>query len=517
MTKREGLSPPQGPSATPAPSAAMEPEASGLGGIALVVVLTGYALSIVDASIVNVALVSISNDLHSGPAALELVVSGYVLTYALGLVLGGRLGDAFGRRRLYAYGLAAFTVTSALCGLAPTIEFLVVARLLQGATAAMLVPQVLATIQAATEGQARARAIGMYGTTAALGMVIGQILGGLLVSLDVAGIGWRSVFVINVPIGVAALLAVRRVPATRGDTKPGFDPLGTALFGATMVCLLTLVVAGPDLGWPLWLWSLLAIAAVGALALVRAERALEARGGSPLLSPTVLSHPGMRRGLAAIVPFSAGFGAFLFVYALIAQGHFGFSGLASGGALAPFAAAFFVVVQFTPRIVAALGRRIVTLGASVQGVGLLLLALVVWLGWPRPSLALVLVGIALFGVGAALIGPTLFRMILADVPPAQAGMGSGVLVTSQQMATALGTTIGGTLYLSLSASLSTVSAAVFVLGLLVCFSLTVFVISLKLPDPAGSRALRPARPAPDRLVDNSAPFPGQPTGRSGGN
>lgn len=217
------------------------------------------------------------------------------------------------------------------------------------------------------------------------------------------------------------------------------------------------------------------------------------------------------------MPFSAGFGAFLFVYALIAQGHFGFSGLASGGALAPFAAAFFVVVQFTPRIVAALGRRIVTLGASVQGVGLLLLALVVWLGWPRPSLALVLVGIALFGVGAALIGPTLFRMILADVPPAQAGMGSGVLVTSQQMATALGTTIGGTLYLSLSASLSTVSAAVFVLGLLVCFSLTVFVISLKLPDPAGSRALRPARPAPDRLVDNSAPFPGQPTGRSGGN
>ncbi|MFF7638521.1 MFS transporter [Kitasatospora sp. NPDC008050] len=484
MTKREGFPSLQGPNAAPKPSAGPEPAAAGLSGIALVVVLTGYALSIVDASIVNVALTSIGDNLHGGSAALELVVSGYGLSYALGLVLGGRLGDAFGRRRLYAYGLTAFTVTSALCGLAPTIEFLVAARLLQGAAAAMLVPQVLATIQAATQGPARARAIGMYGATAALGMVTGQILGGLLVSLDVAGIGWRSVFAINVPIGVAALLLVRRIPATRADAKPGFDPVGTVLFGVTMICVLAVVVAGPDLGWPLWLWSLLAVAAVAAVALVRAERALEARGGSPLLSPSVLSHPGMRRGLAAMMPFSASFGAFLFVYALIAQGHFGFDGLASGGVLMPFAAAFFVVTLFTPRIAAALGSRIVTLGALVQGTGLLLLALVIWLGWPHPSLALVLVGIGLFGVGAALIGPTLFRTILADVPPAQAGMGSGVLVTSQQMATALGATVGGTLYVSLAGWLSTASATVLVLALLGCFSVTVLVISLKLPDPS---------------------------------
>jgi MFS family permease len=482
MTNSEGLRPPKGPTTTPPSTTGTQP-AAGLGGIALVVVLTGYALSIVDASIVNVALTSISDDLHGGPAALELVVSGYGLTYALGLVLGGRLGDAFGRRRLYACGLAAFTVTSALCGAAPAIEFLVAARLLQGAAAAMLVPQVLATIQAATAGRVRARAIGLYGATAALGMVVGQILGGLLVSLDVAGMGWRSVFAINVPIGVAALLAVRRVPATRAGARPGFDPVGTVLFGVTMVCVLAVVVAGPDLGWPLWLWSLLVIAAAGAVALARAEAGLEARGGSPLLSPSVLSHPGMRRGLAAVVPFSAGFGAFLFVYALVAQGHFGFDGLASGAVLSPFAVAFFAVTLFTPRIAAALGGRIVTLGALVQGTGVLLLALVVRLGWPHPSLVPVLAGIALFGVGAALTGPTLFRMILADVPSAQAGMGSGVLVTSQQMATALGATVGGTLYVSVAGALSTVSAAVCVLALLACCSVTVLVISLKLPDP----------------------------------
>ncbi|MGO4423433.1 hypothetical protein AB4Z54_33275 [Streptomyces sp. MCAF7] len=185
-----------------------------------------------------------------------------------------------------------------------------------------------------------------------------------------------------------------------------------------------------------------------------------------------------------MVPFSAGFGAFLFVYALIAQGHFGFGGLASGGVLTPFAVAFFAVTLFTPRIAAALGSRIVTLGALVQGAGVLLLALVIRLGWPHPSLALVLVGIGLFGAGAALIGPTLFRTILADVPSAQAGMGSGVLVTSQQMATALGATVGGTLYVSLASWLSAPSAAVLVLALLACFSVTVLVISLKLPDPS---------------------------------
>jgi MFS family permease len=483
MTEREGLPLLKEPNATPEPSADTEPAVAGLSGIALMVVLTGYAVSRVDASIVNVALTSISHNLHSGPAALELVVSGYGLTYALGLVLGGRLGDAFGRRRLYVYGLAAFTVTSALCGLAPSIEFLVAARLLQGAAAAMLVPQVLATIQAATQGQARARAIGIYGATAALGMIIGQILGGLLVSLNIAGIGWRAVFAINVPIGVAALLLVRRVPETRADKKQGFDPMGTLLFGLAMVCLLALTVAGPDLHWPLWLWSLLVVAAVATLALARFERRLEARGGAPLLPPSVLSRPGMRRGLAAVVPFSAAFAAFLFVYALIVQGHFGFTGIESGGALAPFAVVFFVVSLYTPKIAAALGRRIVTLGALIQGVSLLLLALVIWLGWPRPSLALVVAGIAVFGMGTALIGPTLFRMVLADVPRAQAGMGSGVLATSQQMATALGTTIGGTLYVSLAGWLSTVSAIVLVIALLTCLSATVLVISLKLADP----------------------------------
>lgn len=483
MTNNRGVPPAQEPVAAPPLPESAAPAAQGLSGIALVVVLTGFALSIVDAFIVNVALTTISEDLHGDPAGLELVVSGYGLTYALGLVLGGRLGDAFGRRRLYSYGLAAFTLTSALCGVSPTIEFLVVARLLQGAAAAMLVPQVLATIQATTEGQTRARAISLYGATAGLAAVAGQILGGLLISLDIAGLGWRSVFAINIPIGLLALLAVRRVPDTKAAKRTGFDPLGTVLFGVATVCLLVVVIEGPALGWPLWLWSLLLVAAVATGALVRVERALEQRGGAPLLAPSVLYRSGMRMGLTAMVPFSLGFGSFMFVYALIAQGEFGLGGLASGAVLSPFAASFFVVALFTPRIAAALGRRIVSLGALFQGTGLLLMALVIGTSWPHPPLVLVLAVLAFTGIGQALIGPTLFRMILADVPVAKAGMGSGVLVTSQQTATALGATLGGTLYLSLVGSLSQATAVVLVLAVLACCSAVIFVISLKLPDP----------------------------------
>ncbi|MET7603151.1 MFS transporter [Streptomyces avermitilis] len=456
---------------------------AGLSGAGLAVILTGFALSIADFFIVNVALATMKHDLHASDASLELVVSGYGITYALGLVMGGRLGDAFGRRRLFRDGLIAFTITSALCGFAPTVTFLIAARLLQGAAAAMLVPQVLGTIQAATDGAARARAISLYGATAGIAAVAGQIIGGFLLMLNIGDSGWRAVFMINVPIGLVALLLVRRMPATKADRKPGLDLLGTALFGVTMVCVLMVIVEGRSLGWPVWLWSLLVVAAVAAVTLVRVERGLEARGGSPLLPPSILARHSMRTGLMAVVPFSIGFGSFLFVYTLVAQDKLGLGALASAGVLSPFASSFFVVSLFTPKITARIGRRIVSVGAVVQGTGLLLLALLIAVEWPHLPLLLVLAVLAFTGIGQALIGPTLLRMVLADVPPASAGTGSGVLVTSQQTATALGVTVGGTLYLTLASSLGNASGAVLVLVLLALFSAVIFALSLRLPEP----------------------------------
>ena len=455
-----------------------------LGPAGLVVILAGFALSLVDFFIVNVALATMARDLHASDSSLELVVSGYGITYALGLVMGGRLGDAFGRRRVFTYGLVGFTLTSALCGFAPSITFLIVARLLQGATAAMLVPQVLATIQAATVGPARARAISFYGATAGLGMVAGQVIGGVLLSLDIAGSGWRAVFLVNVPIGVAALLLVKRMPATKADRPPTIDRLGTVLFGVAMVSILVVVSEGRALGWPGWLWSGLVIAAAAGAWLVRVERRLEAAGRTPLLPPVVLAHASMRRGLAAAVPFFTGFGGFMFVYTLVAQDRLGLGPLAAGGLLTPMAVAFFIGSLAMPRVAARLGRKIITLGAAIQCTGLLLLALTLVTTWPRVPLGWAIVVLFYTGLGQGLAGPTLFRVVLADVPSSAAGLGSGVMVTSQQTALAIGATAGATLYLSLASSSGPACAAATVLGLQAAFAVIMFAVSFVMPDPA---------------------------------
>lgn len=193
-------------------------------------------------------------DLGASPATLELLVAGHGIAYALLLVLGGRLGDAFGRRRLFLVGMAAFGITSLLCGLAPSIEFLVAARVAQGASAAFMVPQVLSTIQATMAGSQRARALGAYGATAGLSMVIGQLLGGALVSADLSGTGWRPSFLVNVPVAAVGLvLAARLVPETRSSDPARVDLQGTLLLGAAVPALLLPLMEGRSAGWPAWM------------------------------------------------------------------------------------------------------------------------------------------------------------------------------------------------------------------------------------------------------------------------
>lgn len=224
------------PTQSPSPdrSSASPASPSALGDLGLFTVLLGAALPLIDFFIVNVALPTIGRDLAAGEAVLELVVAGYGVSYAVLLVLGGRLGDLFGRRRLFLWGMAAFGVTSLACGLAPDAWTLVVARVAQGAASAAMLPQVLATIQSATAGARRARAMSLYGATAGLSMVAGQILGGVLVSADIAGTGWRSVFLVNVPVVVLGLvLTARSVPETRSARPEPVDGAGTVLLAVS--------------------------------------------------------------------------------------------------------------------------------------------------------------------------------------------------------------------------------------------------------------------------------------------
>jgi EmrB/QacA subfamily drug resistance transporter len=449
----------------PAAPASVSPALSTAG---LITVLLGVLLPMIDFFIVNVALPTMRHDLHATSGVLELVVSGYATAYAVLLVLGGRLGDAHGRRRLFLAGIAAFTFASLLCAVAPTATALVVARVLQGASAALMVPQTLSTIQATGTAESRSRALGWFGATGGLAAVAGQLLGGVLVSANIAGSGWRAIFFVNVPIGLIGLVfAARFVPETKAVRHHRIDVTGTILLAVTLIAVLIPLTEGRALGWPLWSIVLLALAPVSAAVFVAEERRVERRGGSPLVPPSVLRHASLRRGLALAAPFFAMFGAFMFVYALVIQGTLGFSPLRAGIALSPMALAFLVTSLMTTRLVARHGRSVITAGALIQLLGLLMVmaSLAAW--WPQISLFDLAPGLVVMGAGQGLIMSPLIRVVLSEVPVESAGAGSGVLTTTQQTSLALGVAIIGSAYLSLAPvdRLGPMHAFVLVLGL----------------------------------------------------
>lgn len=414
------------------------------------VLLAGAFLPIADFFIVNVALPTIQASLQATPAALELVVSVYGVAYAAMLVLGGRLGDRFGRHRLFLVGLCGFIMASLACGLAPTIGSLIGARLIQGMTAAMLVPQVLATFQATLPGERKTRAIALYGATSGIAAIVGQLAGGLLVNANLFGTSWRPIFLINIPLGILVFIASRFVvPANRSPHPAGIDLPGTVLFAATLTALLVPLTEGHSLGWPIWTRAMLAAAVVLAVLTVIVERAAEARGELPLLPPSLLSLPSMSRGLAMITLFSLGFGAFMFVFALTVQNGLGATAFQSSLAILPMAIMFFIGSMASPRIIHRFGRGALAAGGILQALGLLLLICIVVAAWPHVSLVELALPLMLIGAGQSMLFSGLFRAVLADVPAHLAGVGSGVLITLQQSGLALGVATLGTLYLVL--------------------------------------------------------------------
>jgi EmrB/QacA subfamily drug resistance transporter len=471
--------------ATPAADVApAHPQTQALPIAGLITVLLGVLLPMIDFFIVNVALPTMRLDLHASAALLELVVSGYAMSYAVLLVLGGRLGDAHGRKRLFLAGIAAFTVASLLCGVAPNAASLVVARVLQGAAAALMVPQTLSTIQATGNIESRSRALGWYGATGGLAAVAGQLLGGVLVSANIAGSGWRAIFFVNVPIGLIGLVfAARFVPETRATRYHRIDVPGTLLLALTLIAVLIPLTEGRALGWPLWSIVLLACAPVAAAVFVAMERNLERRGGSPLVPPSILQHPSMRRGLLLAAPFFATFGAFMFVYALVIQGSLGFSAIRAGVALSPMAVAFLLTSLATTRLVARYGRKVIGAGSSIQLVGLLLLIVELLATWPHVSILDLAPGLAVMGAGQGLIMSPLVRVVLSDVPVESAGAGSGVLTTMQQTSLALGVATVGSAFISLSPvnRLGPLHAVVLVLAIQALVAASVAIASRGLP------------------------------------
>lgn len=427
------------------------PASSPLGPVALTTLLFGAFLPMLSFFIINVALPAIGSDLHANAGELQLVVGSYGIANATLLVVGGRLGDGFGRKRLFLAGLIGFTVMSLICAIAPTIGVLLAARVVQGAAAAAMTPQVLASISSLLTGEHRARAMAMFGVAGGAAAALGQILGGVLVEADVFGLGWRAVFLVNVPVGLLALAAaIKLLPETRADKAQRVDLVGAGLLALALVLLLLPLTEGRPLGWPAWTWASLA-ATIPAVALLGVhQHRSEKAGTAPLIPPSVLRLRPMLIGLSLAVAFFTSFGGFMFVFALATQGEAGMSPLEGGLSLLPMAVGFLITSIYGPRLQQRYGAGLILRGWIVQSVGYAVLAVAALTLWPDVTPWTLAVPMLIAGFGSGLVMVPLMGVVVGQVPPAQAGLGSGILLTSQQTCLALGAATVGTAYLSLA-------------------------------------------------------------------
>jgi EmrB/QacA subfamily drug resistance transporter len=414
---------------------------------ALPVVLAGTFMVVLDFFIVNVAMPAMRADLHAGTGAIEWVVAGYGLTFATLLITAGRLGDQHGRRRMFSLGLALFTAASAACGLALSPTALVAARLVQGVAAALLSPQVLSIIGVTYTGADRVRALSVYGIVLGLAAVGGQLVGGVLVQADVAGLGWRSCFLINVPIGVAALALVpRAVPESCAGGGSRLDVTGTLLVTAGLTAVLLPLVEGRQHGWPIWTWASLAAAPAILLAFAGQQRRLARGGGAPLLDPALFGERAFIAGLMTQLVFWCGQASFFLVLALYLQLGRGLDALRAGLVFTILAAAYLVASMRAPQLTQRLGRRLPAVGALVLATGhALLAASVAGIGTTGP-VGLLAPALLLVGAGMGLVITPLTATVLASLEPQRAGAAAGALSTMQQVGNALGVAVTGVIF-----------------------------------------------------------------------
>ena len=423
-------------------------------GVSLVIAF----MALLDVTIVNVALPSIESGLGTTPATVQWVVSGYALAFGLTLVAGGRLGDAYGRRRLMLIGLTGFVLASAAVGLAPNAALVIVARLVQGASAGLLTPQNSGLVQQLFRGEERGRAFGMFGLTVGISSATGPVLGGLIIALAGEENGWRWLFLVNVPIGLVAMVAIARlVPgqsATDAARDSRVDVPGALLLGAGVLCLLYPLVSlegGAQLplllvvGAPLFLW-----------AFVRWEQRIRRRGHPPLLDVALLRElPGYGNGLAVGALYFTGFTGVFLVLSVFLQEGMDLSPLHTGLLLTPFAMGSAVTAPIAGRIVSVIGRRVTVVALIVMMTGILLVALLVpgrevgTLGWFLVP-ALVLAGLG----GGGVVNPN-FTLSLAEVPPHMGGAAGGALQTGQRIGSSIGAALLMTVYQVTEGSSST--------------------------------------------------------------
>jgi EmrB/QacA subfamily drug resistance transporter len=401
----------------------------------LAIVLVAELMDLIDGTIVNVAAPSIRAELGGSAATMQWLVAAYTLAFAVLLITGARLGDLVGRRRLFMIGIAGFTTASVLCAVAASPEMLIATRALQGAFGAVLIPQGFGMIKEVFPSDEVTKAFAAFGPAMGLGAVAAPILGGTLVDADILGTGWRSIFLVNVPLGIAGLIGAHRVmPRTGGTRRTRLDPGGALILTVASFALIYPLVQGRELGWPAWTFVMLAAGVAGFAAFAAYERRHTRRA---LIEPSLLRNRAFTGGLVVAVCFFAAMIGLNLVLSLFCQLGEGFSPLRTGLTLAPFALGVALTAGASYPLAQKLGRVSMQIGFAVMAAGLVLLAVMVDGTSDVTSWTLV-PGELLAGMGMGLALPPLFDFILAGVESHEVGSASGVLNAVQQLGAALG-------------------------------------------------------------------------------
>ena len=414
---------------------------------ALAVLLIASFMNLIDVTIVNVALPSLQNNLGADPSQIEWVVAAYVLAFALGLLPFGRLGDIVGRTRMFLIGVGAFSAASALCGFAPSIEWLIFARVLQGLAGAVMTPQVLAIATVTFPPEERGQAFSLFGLSAGLAAVAGPIVGGLLIGWDLGGLDWRPIFLVNVPVGLLAIvLGWFVIPRPPGHPDLRNDFVGIALFGASMVALVYPLIEGRGYGWPAWCWALMLASAVGLVLFVFWERRMARLNQPQLLNFSLITNRNFALGALVTTIFASGIPAFFMVISLMLQVGYGFTPIESGLTNTPFSVGVLVISLISGRFGAHYLRVRLAIACAMLAGGILWLHFIVLALGDSVDHWTFLPPLLVAGLGLGLGFSALFQAVLAGVPGRDAGAASGSLQAFQQVGGAIGVALVGEIF-----------------------------------------------------------------------
>jgi MFS family permease len=412
----------------------------------LAIVVAAQFMFGVDAFIVNVAIPTIAVELHASSAQIEAVIAVYLIAYATLVITGGRLGDIYGTRNVFLAGVFGFTLTSLWCGLAQTGPELILARLAQGATAALMVPQVLATLHLLFSDASRGRAFGIYGMVLGLAGAAGFLLGGVLVTSDLAGLGWRAVFFVNLPLGLVIMTAAWWImPSVPRRAGTRLDVPGAIVMFTGLLCLIGPLLFGHDVHWAPWIWLVMAAGIAIIAGFLRLEHAVDRGGGMPLIDLALLSDAAFMRGLYATFLFFFANLSFYLVMTMFMQRGLHIPPLQAGLVFVPLALAFVIASRHSSARSRHRGTLVLIEGCALQLAALVVLVLMV-ASIETPSALLLALVLTIFGYGQGLVMAPLSSAVLSTVKPASAGSGAGMYGTTTQIANAAGVAAIGAVF-----------------------------------------------------------------------